>query len=430
MTTARRRHSIGLLLLAVAALFLFTGCRARRQPVLPVGVQGYTVSPTLQPIMTRLASEGQRNWVLHLNELAVAALREGDRELARKALDESILQINAVFGTTPEARRARSLFFEEGSKLFKGDSYERAMTFFYRGILYMQEGDFPNARACFRSAALQDAHAEEEQNRADWAIFDYLIGVCEMRLGNEVRARESFALAMENASRFPEGARALNFTVAPITTPTLEMKPTQNLIVITQTGTGPRKIRVGKYGEYQGFERTARGDMRARVAAGGMQPVYAPVVDSVYFQAATRGGRPFDRIAKRKVVFKDASGYAGAAAAGAGYFVLTQSDNSDTAVAALALIAVGGIVTIVSELTKPQADIRQWTSLPDSIGLFQAMLPEGPAAVQVMEPSGVTTSADVEIPGPGQGLVVVMSFPGPKPFLLTPPISNPPGAPR
>ncbi|HMZ52512.1 MAG TPA: hypothetical protein PK988_09620, partial [Candidatus Sumerlaeota bacterium] len=172
----------------VSALVLaLAGCH-RNRPGIPEGMEGINYPPALAPLGTKLMAEGQRNWVLNLNEIAVAAIKMNEREIAKRALDESLLEINAVFGETPEARKARNVFFNEDVKLFKGDPYERSMAFFYRGVLYMQDEDWENARACFRSANLQDSFAEEEQNRADWVIFDYLISVCEMQMGREFYA--------------------------------------------------------------------------------------------------------------------------------------------------------------------------------------------------------------------------------------------------
>src|SRR5690606_38369046 len=87
-------------------------------------------------------------------------------------------------------------------KIFKGDPYERSMTYFYRGVLYMQDREWDNARACFRSAIIMDAFAEDEQYRGDWALFDYLIGVCEVQLRRATQAREAFALASANYRGF------------------------------------------------------------------------------------------------------------------------------------------------------------------------------------------------------------------------------------
>ncbi|MBI5155078.1 hypothetical protein HZA57_07560, partial [Candidatus Poribacteria bacterium] len=151
----------GVLLLALG--LVLTACRATGRPGLPPGFVGVAAPEPLAPLFEKLDREGERNWVLNLDSLAIAALRHGERDIAKRALDEAILQIEVIYGNSAQARQARSLFYEEGSKIFKGDPHERSMTYFYRGVLYMQDADWENARACFRSAVLQDAFAEEDQ---------------------------------------------------------------------------------------------------------------------------------------------------------------------------------------------------------------------------------------------------------------------------
>lgn len=396
------------------------GCASGPKPVAPPGTQGIKYPERLQPLADRLEQEGERNWVLNLNELAVAAMRMGEREIAKNALDEAMLNINAVFGTTPEAAQARSVFFSEDVKLFKGDPYERSMTFFYRGVLYMQDGDWENARACFRSANLQDAFAEEEQNRADWAMFDYLIAVCEIQLDRPVQAQEAFDRALKNYEEFALNYGKLRSAVVPRHFPDLIFpKPEHNLLIITQTGPAPRKIAVGRYDQYIQVRRGYRGWSDADIEVCGIEKRNVEMMDSVYYQAATRGGRPFDAIQKRKVIFKDVTGTIGDIGLIGGGVVLLQGGSEAEMGLGLGLLAVGLIAHGASLLTKPQADIRQWQSLPDAIGatIGKACSGEQELSVQFATRNGVTSKIDV--PEPGRGLAVVLAFPPPRPSLLS-----------
>ena len=48
------------------------------------------------------------------------------------------------------------------------------MAYYYRGVLYLRDGDYENARASFKGGMLQDGFAEEEQNRSDFALLSFL----------------------------------------------------------------------------------------------------------------------------------------------------------------------------------------------------------------------------------------------------------------
>lgn len=325
----------------------------------------------------RLQKGGERNWVLHLNELAVDAMKNGDRELAERALDESILNINAVFGATEASRRARNVFFNEDSKLFKGDPYERSMAFFYRGILYMQERDWGNARAMFRSSVLQDAFAEENQFKADWVIFDYLIAVCEYQLGRDFYAEEALGRAREALTQ-PRGDDSRELDAAD-----LAFDPESNLLVIFQQGLGPKKIRIGRYGQTLSYRASASPPPRGRVQACG-ERISAQFVDSLSFQATTRGGRAFDGIQNRKVIFKDVTGIIGSGSTWAGIFTLAGADQSGDVVAGVVMLGAGILLSAVSESTATKADVRMWRGLPEYLGFAYGRLCEGQRGAEVV----------------------------------------------
>ncbi|MEQ8820627.1 MAG: tetratricopeptide repeat protein [Sumerlaeia bacterium] len=370
----------------------------------------------------KLEVEGERNWVLNLNELAVAAMRAGDRELAKTALDEAIVLIEAIWADTPQARRARSLFFAEKSKVFKGDPHERAMVFYYRGVLYMQDGEWDNARACFRSAILQDAFAEEYQQRGDWAIFDWLIGVCEVQLGNPDAAADAFARAQRAFSTFPERYRNLALfhstefsaqRVPPKGTVLKPLAPEDNLLVLVQLGKAPRKMAAGRYGEYLTYK-PGYGAWNQPVVKVGGKAVGRPLVtDSVLYQAITRGGRELDALLGRKAVFKGSTEEFAAVSMVAGAGLLDEGlshNNDDQAVAGAAILAAGFLSQAISEGVRPEADTRAWSTLPDGLGLFFGRLQPGAQTVAVDYGEG-RAAETLRIPVPGRELRVLLAFP-------------------
>jgi hypothetical protein len=115
---------------------------------------------------------------------------------------------------------------------------------------------------------------------------------------------------------------------------------------------------------------------------------YKPLIlDDIYYQASTRGGREIDNIINGKVNFKDNTKKVGETLQGAGavglYAGLAMSNNSNSdAGAAVALIGlttilVGAVATSISDAVKAQADTRSWNNLPGEIYLITAKLDSG-----------------------------------------------------
>lgn len=146
----------------------------------------------LQAGFRNLFEEGERNKVLNLMEIGVTAYRAGYHDEAKRALEQARIEIETVYSDTEAARKARSIWYEEAEKDFKGEPYERAMVYFYLGLLYLEEADYGNARASFLSGLLQDAFAEEKQNSSDFAVFLYLAGWSALQMGSDELARQHF----------------------------------------------------------------------------------------------------------------------------------------------------------------------------------------------------------------------------------------------
>lgn len=400
---------------------LSAGCTARFVEGPPPGWDLAEAPDYLQDRVRMMANDGERNWVVHLNEIATAALRRGDREVAKRALDEAILQIEVIYGDSDQARQARSLWRSEGRKIFKGDPYERSMVFFYRGVLYMQDEDWDNARACFRSALFQDSIAEEQNYEADWALFHYLIGVCEIQLNDVSSAQDAFALAAQkyygldatiaNSDEYlpkGEGDWQLVESLPVFTDDT-------NLLVITQQGKGPLKTTKGEFDELLAYRDGVNG-ARIPLLLIDQNTLSEPtILDSVTFQARTRGGRPLDAILKGQAKFKETGEEFGVFGTQAGSAVLLSGGNRKTdeqVVVGGALIAAGALAYGVSSLVRPEADTRGWKTLPESLAISPNSIEQGDYVLAVQydanqEPEIFT----INIPSKGQGLEVVLTFP-------------------
>jgi tetratricopeptide (TPR) repeat protein len=336
-----------------------------------------------------------RDKVLWEYRLAAAAMRRAQFVEAKQALDDALARIGNLFGPDKDAKKSRSYFREESKKSFIGEPYERVMAYYYRGILYWMDGEPDNARACFRSAQLQDSDTENKEYGSDYVLLDYLDGLASMKLSAD--GSDAYKSALKNRRLF-----------AP---PPLD--PAANVLVFVEIGQGPSKYGTGEYGEELRFLPGRANGRRAQVRVAN-QVVQAGAYDDLTFQATTRGGRVMDHILANKTVFKstaDAVGnvslIGGAAMAMAG---------KDTREAGLALAAFGLVSKIVSAATTPSADIRTWENLPQYLGFAALRLAPGEHVLTVeflaeggMVFGGSTKTIKIRVPEGKKDTVVFIS---------------------
>jgi len=339
------------------------------------GIPGsYSATQELQADYQQLIAGGKRNAALNFSRLGLRAFRLGDFCTAEASFDEAERIVRAFIADSREAAKARGKFGREEQKLFKGEPYERAMLYFYFGLLYYMQGEYDNARACFRSGQLADAYAEGEEYRADFASLDYLEALADSHYaGNNVQD------LLDAAHEVLPGQRYIP-----------PFDPANNLLVVVECGSAPVKYAAGTYGEKLvvgpgplpgGKSCVLSIDGRELARAG--EPT-----EDVYFQASTRGGRELDYILAGQASFKDTTDVAGnllimggAIAASEGF---EHDDNTLKGVGG-ALALLGFISKGVSASTKPDADVRTWDNLPDRVYIFSVSV----------EPGVHTFSADV-----------------------------------
>ncbi len=387
------------LTIAVVCAALLAGCASRpteyaRRDLTADQQRHVAAQPAvLQPHYRNVFAEGRRNEVLNLMELGLTAFRNGHYDHAERAFDSAIADIESVYADNEAARRARSLWHQEDEKDFKGEPYERAMVFLYRGLLFLRAGDYDNARASFLSGLLQDAFAEEEQHAADFAAFMYLAGWAAMKMGSERLAEEHF----EEFRQFRPDA--------PLP------EPDHNVLVFVETGKSPRKLGDGM-GHHQLVYRRGRDfeDVRARFDYAGEEYEAYPVED-IFFQASTRGGRAVDRIIDGQVEFKSRTESVGTN--------LTNVTNNNVVAGltagtgAFAAVSVVGVSALaLSARANPRADIRYWETLPDTVHVYSLRAEEGERELRIeyLDEQGrvlpaLTHHAEIRFDQRGNGIV-------------------------
>jgi tetratricopeptide (TPR) repeat protein len=325
-------------------------------------------------------------FVLSRLESASLSLRGDRRDDAAHELDEAIAAIENVFGGTEEARRARSLWYEEKCKVFKGEPYERVMAYYYRGLLYLDKVDYDNARATFRGGMLQDAFAEEEQYRCDFALLLFLDFWASHSLGEP----DQMQTAWEELIRLrPDAPRP---------------RPVDNVLVVAETGTSPRKLSDGVghaalvYRRGKNFK-----DNRVRICSGQECTDLYPVED-VYLQAATRGGRMVDRILQGKAVFRQARADEQTVLSGVGTVATLAAPLVGGPVGTIGGVVsgVGAFCGLLAMNAQPQADTRYWRSLPNGVHVGTLQLAPGEQELRV----GYFTAEGQELPLLGKTVTV------------------------
>ena len=327
--------------------------------------------------------QAKRDRVLNENREALTHLRGGNYAAARPLLDDVVTTLGGVTAGDRSAREARSYFKEESRKNFRGESYERVMAYYYRGILYWMDGEPDNARACFRTAALQDADPEQHQFDCDYVLLDYLDGLVSEKLSG------GGADAYKRALKSVRGATPPAYDKA------------VNVMVFAEMGRGPSKYAAGEHGEQLHF---SPGTTTAIAANFRVDPtnnlpgisVPVPVYDDLTYQATTRGGRQMDYILANKAVFKDTTDSFGNAALVSGAILATQGGRGSNLDEIGAGLLVAGLLSkVVSAATTPAADTRCWDSLPNLLGFAALKLPPGrrTGTIEFLGPGGQVTAS-------------------------------------
>jgi hypothetical protein len=344
------------------------------------------------------AAHGPRqDKVLWEYRTAAAAMRQGQFGLARQNLDDALTTLRGIYGADADARKARGYFHAEAKKTFIGEPYERAMAYVYRGILYWMDGEPDNARACFRSAEVEDSDTENHEYAGDWVLPDYLDGLATTKLSGD---------GSDALKRAQANAKAINL-------PPYDSKA--NVLVFLEFGPGPTKFASGQYAEQLHFDAKPSPIASARLKVDSLEIPVAPT-DDVGFQATTRGGRVMDHILGNKAVFKETTDVAGNVALIGGLGTAALSRDRTAQEVGLGVALAGLVSKIVSAATTPEADIRAWDNLPHylSFASFPLLPGEHLLTVEFIDPAGqvvpgLTKTITVQVPADGKDKVIFVS---------------------
>lgn len=358
-----------------AILVLMIGCAGRQEfekvDVAEDSMKAYLADKPveLQPGFRAILEEGQRNYVLNNMKVGVKALKLGYVDIARRCFDDALLHIEAVFADNEAAKKARSLWYEEGMKDFKGEPYERAMAYYYRGLIYLMDEDYENARACFKSGVIQDAFAEEDQNRCDFALLLFLEAFCSVQLEDKGLSK----VALDEIQKLRPD----------LPLPTAD----SNVLIIVETGPSPRKLADGLgHAELKFFRGRNVVEKGVELDVDNEKARAYPVED-IAWQAMTRGGRPVDKILKGQVQFRKFHEKMGSTLTDVASNVMLASpltSSSNNLGAAGAVLGIFGVAEVViASRTRTHADTRYWNNLPDTVHIYCEELKSGSHRLEI-----------------------------------------------
>jgi tetratricopeptide (TPR) repeat protein len=339
-------------------------------------------APQMRPLLERLYIEGERNAALNFKRIGLAALAAGQVDMAEKAFEAAVARIEQIYADNPEAQKAKSLWTAEKIKDYKGEPYERAMAYFYRGLVYAARGDFQNARAMFKQADYQDTVAESEQYAGDFGLMPYMAGWASYCDGNAQLAKDFLQLAARGDKAYEQAA-----TDKPV-------------LVLVETGRVPFKYGAGRFGEalkWQPHKLTA-GTARSACAEAGESCVAASFMTGadLGYQATTRGGRPIDAVLGGKASFKEGAQTVASVASAIGAAGLQASmmgGGRDSANLGMFGMLMGVAAQAAAASTQAQADIREWEQLPNTVWLAAGDQKTGAQRLKVaLDEVGNTTS--------------------------------------
>ncbi len=222
-----------------------------------------------------------------LGDIGITAFFNGCYGVSAQALDEAI-RITTSFTSDP--RRVRDVTALEGKeqlRIFKGEAHERAALFLFRGLIYLRQGDYGNARACFKSGQLQDVTSVENRDEAaNWLSLRFLERLTDR--WEQRGARRPWELG-----RIPEGLAAP------------EPGDSDDGLLVIAVGEAPRKILLQSAEDHR-LSYVVEPDRDIHVSLTKVGEPATPLLridkpmEDIFIQAVSRGRRAMDEVIAAK----------------------------------------------------------------------------------------------------------------------------------
>ena len=316
-------------------------------------------------------------------ERGLTAFRRGNDAEAARYFDKAMGIADGVVANDFKAKMARSYFYEEKTKTYIGEPYERALCFFYRGLLYWNKADYDNARACFRSAIVHGSQGGAFV-AGDFVLFDYLEGFATYLLNKDASDELRRARAIAGDKRLPDYSRA-------------------NLCLLIEVGDGPIKVGTGSYQQELRYTRP-KCDVAGIRLTLMQKRVDVALLDDVVSQAPRHGRKEMNVILSEKARLKADKEQRAETWLSGGTITNHHWWGTTTTSGNLP----GEVDSFIAENTKPKADTRCWSNLPQYLSFCIETVPPGPHSLQFefLDKHGVpievlTQNLEVTVPKEG-----------------------------
>jgi tetratricopeptide (TPR) repeat protein len=331
----------------VGVAFLLSACSTK----LPAaGVDAYYKCdyPKAIEVFKKKTKKKSKDYVLFNLAVLSAAMGAGDYAVAERA---SLNAQRVMWSDAGKGRGRASLVTSEAVKVFKGEPFEKSMAALYAGIIFFNREDYDNARAAFSKALLSIKQKEKVKHREDFALANLLLAKTFLKLGETDNAR----IALKRAkARYPNN---------PVFD--LERLRKEKALFVVELGKAPKKVRKGPGASLTDWKRKKYRERSASIRMDGMNLGHVSLAGDLTHQAKTKGWTGKDSVQVTKGVARDA-------AVGTAVVAGTMAARGNRTAGWVALGA--GLFALANQ---SQADIRQWSLLPDGVFVHSAKMGPG-----------------------------------------------------
>ena len=329
--------------------------------------------------------------ILNNTRLGMAALADGDLAEAEQALGKSF-ELLSTAGLNKD-RTAAAVLVHEGVKIWKGEPFEQALTYYYVSALYALMNDWENARAAAANSLFRLTDFGADQNAetmAQLAAKDpkyldrgYKAVDTNFALGFLMQAIGADLSGAAGSSDSFNAALQINPALEPIIK-TLRGRAYDTLLIVDY-GKGPTKTSFGPDDALVRFAPQDQTTAELNICAGGQLLISAPMVCNVNELAADHRWNNLEDVRRAKSLIGTGLLYGGMITTAYG------ADRHDSGVALAGLAAIGaGLLTKAGA----RADTRYCEFVPQAIYIAPILL-ESAADLRI------------SIPGDSQSLVIV-----------------------
>jgi|GEM_PF-5126008 len=347
----------------------------------------------LEEIFNRSKNFDYKVRLVPLAEVGISSFFQGFYDISKLALDEAIDIIESKTSQSV-SKKVLSVSGKEQEKVFKGEPFERAFIYFLRGLIYLNEGDFGNARACFKSAQIQDyRHDGKSAKWGDWPSLRFAEELTYFFQDGRGVDKGKVGVPKDLSFQFPSG--------------------NENLLYVIACGSAPQKIQENTKEKFELSYWPGITKIEKIIGYGvrGDLPVFSfgKPSEDLFVQAVSHGRREMDKVLMAKELYYKSKVSTGNAAEGVAFV------SSQFGIWGLPVTLGAALLTLSSrkEALRVQkaADLRQIFGIPYRIYMGVAPVGKSLKVIGRNKEGKIIFEKDIDISGQRKvNLVAVRIF--------------------